>query len=145
MSGEPIPLSSNSGSQFVCHFDCPLQLSISAVAYLCHGERLLYVGLYASSLQKSPVPRVVGGYWERNPVSVPDAERMPTEKPARCFCPDNGGKLVFRSERGNHLARARGMLIHQQNNLAMKALFSKPLGGYGHRLVATRKFQQPGR
>src|SRR6266446_6065860 len=142
MSGEPILLSSNSGSQFVCHFDCPLQLSISAVAYLCHGERLLYVGLYASSLQKSPVPRVVGGYWQGNPVSVPDAERMSAEKPAWRFCPDNGGKLVFRRERGNHFARARRMLIHQQNNLAMKALFSKPLGGYGDRLVATRKFQQ---
>src|ERR1700686_3255973 len=34
------------------------------------------------------------------------------------------------------------MLIHQENNLAMKALFSKPLGSYGHGLVATRKFQQ---
>src|SRR3984893_7706479 len=142
MSGEPILLSSNSGSQFVCHFDCPLQLSISAVAYLCHRERLLYVGLYASSLQESPVPRVVGGYWQRNPVSVADAERMPAEKPTWRFCPDNGGKLVFRRERGNHFGRARGMLIHQQNNLAMKALFSKPLGGYGYRLVATRKFQQ---
>src|ERR1035438_143950 len=67
---------------------------------------------------------------------------MPTEKPARCFRPYNGGKLVFRRERGNHFARARGMLIHQQNNLAMKALVSKPLSGYGYRLVATRKFQQ---
>src|SRR6202166_1491488 len=142
MSGEPILLSCNSGSQFVCHFDCPLQLSISATAYRRHGERLLHVGHHAPFLQKSPIPRVVGGYRQGNPVSVPDAERMPAEKPARRFCPDNGGKLVFRRERGNHFARARGMLIQQQNNLAMKALFSKPLGGYGYRLVATRKFQQ---
>src|SRR5260370_314835 len=67
---------------------------------------------------------------------------MPAKKPALRFCPDNGGKLVLRCERGNHFAGARGMLIHQQNNLAMKALFSKPLRGYGYRLVATRKFQQ---
>src|SRR6202022_1829653 len=92
--------------------------------------------------QKGPVPRVVGGYWKRNPVSGSDAERMSTEKPARRFCPDNRGKLVFCRERGNHFARARGMLIHQKNNLAMKALFSKPLGGYGYRLVAARKLQQ---
>ena len=55
MSGEPILLSSNSGSQFVCHFDRPLQLRISAVA--CAAAIVIGAGIYWTGVVR-PTPSV---------------------------------------------------------------------------------------
>ena len=107
MSGEPIPLSSNSGLQFVCHFDCPLQLSISAIAYLCHGERLLYVrALRPLPSKRSRVPacsrRLLGA---QSGIHFRRGKNAHRRSRPRALVPTIVAKLVFRSERGNHLAR----------------------------------------
>src|SRR4029077_2707027 len=74
--------------------------------------------------------------WQSDPVAVADLKGIRADYPAWSFLTHDCGKRVLDSKRGDHLACAGGVLIHQYDDPSVEPLRSQSLRFYGNRFVA---------